>query len=374
MEMNLTPAQEERARALHQEAIIITSHDHIPPGADLEELERGGLTTQLVHIGVDSALDAPSREAYLDSLYQQEGWCKRTLINLDSILRTIEEHPNELQLVRTPDDVRRAKREGKVGILLGVEGGKLIEGRVELLRIFYRLGLRQMQPTWAYTNQLATAETEIEDPAQVGGYAFSEHVKPRDMSKPLTGLTDAGRAVIAEMNRQGIIIDVDHLSRPAMRETLALSTKPVLSGHNAARALANRLSNFTDAEIRAIADKGGVLSLHFMTHKLIGTMQPQATMDDVLRQIDYIVNLGGIDLLGLGPDYIYDPDGSFARNSGQTELSFAKGLENSGEMLNLTRALVAHGYDDVGIKKILGGNLLRLFTDVSGVQEAGGSL
>lgn len=365
MTQTLTAAQEERARALHHEAIIITSHDHIPPAADLDQLKQGGLTTQLVHISVDSMLDAPDRETYLASLYQYEGWCKRTLINLDSILQTIESHPDELVLVQRPGDIVQAKQQGKVGILLGSEGGKPIEGRVELLRILYRLGLRQMQPTWAYTNQLATAETEVEDEGELGGYSFSDHIKPRDRTKKITGLTETGRAAIVEMNRLGIIIDVDHLSRPAMRDTLALSTKPVLSGHNAAKAIANRMSNFSDQEIRAIADKGGVLGVHFMTHKLTGTMQPQATMDDVLRQIDYIVNLAGIDVLGLGPDYIYDPDGAFVRNTGQSELSFAKGLENSGEMLNLTRALVAHGYDDTGIKKILGENLLRLFREVS---------
>jgi membrane dipeptidase len=364
MTLKLTPAQDDRARSIHQEAIIITCHDHIPPAADLEQLKQGGLTTQQVHFSVDSKIDAPSREAYLASLYEFDGWCKYALLNLDGILNTIETHPDELLLVRTPDDIVRAKREGKVGILLGIEGGKPIEGRVDLLRILYRLGLRHVQPTWAYTNQLATGETEIEGD-EIGGYAFTEHVKPRAPGTRVTGLTEAGRAAVAEMNRLGIIIDVDHLSRPAMRETIALSTKPLLSGHNAAKALANRLSNFTDAEICAIADKGGVLGLHFMTHKLTGTMRPQATLEDVVRQIDYIVNLAGIDILGLGPDYIYDLDGTFARNSGQTELTFPEGLEDSGQLLNLTRALVAHGYADDAIKKILGGNLLRLFREVS---------
>ncbi len=365
MNMTLTPSQEDRARAIHAEAIVMTSHDHIPPAADLEQLKQGGITTQLVHISVDSMLDAPDRESYLASLYRQEGWCKHTLITLDGILGTIESHPDELLLVRQPGDILRAKREGKVGILLGSEGGKLIEGRVELLRIFYRLGLRQMQPTWAYTNQLATGETEVEDETEIGGYSFTDHVRSHGRKRTIPGLTEAGRMVIAEMNRLGIIIDIDHLSRPAMRETLALSTKPVLSGHNAAKAIANRMTNFTDDEIRALADKGGVIGLHFMTHKLTGQMHPQATMDDVLRQIDYIVNLAGIDVLGLGPDYIYDPNHAFGRNTGQTEISFAQGLEHSGQMLNLTRALVAHGYSDEAIKKILGGNLLRLFREVS---------
>lgn len=364
MTIQLTPTQEERARALHQRAIVITSHDHIPPAVDREDLKRGGLTAQLVHVGLDSPLDAPDRETYLNLLQQREGWCKRTLLYLDQVLRTIEEHPDELLLVRGPEDIRRAKREGKIGILLGSEGGKLIEGRVELLRIFYRLGLRQMQPTWAYTNQLGTGETEVEDDTDVGGYAFADHVRVRDKSQRIPGLTEVGRAVVAEMNRLGMIIDIDHLSRPAMREAISLSTKPVLAGHNAAKALANRLSNLTDDEIRAVADKGGVIGLHFMTHKITGQMHPRATLEDMLAQIDYIVNLGGIQCLGLGPDYIYDPQGLFAKNSGQTELSIVEGLENSGELLNLTRALVWHNYDDDSISKILGGNLLRLFEEV----------
>src|SRR5262249_18451370 len=224
-----------RALSLHQEAIIITSHDHIPPYADLNELKTGGITTQLVHIGADIALDAPDRESYLASIQQRDDWCKRSLLNLDRIMCAIEEHPDELVLIRQPDDVRRAKRERKVGILLGSEGGKLIEGRIELLRTFYRLGLRQMHLTWAYTNQLGTGETEVEDTQSVGGYAFAEDIKPREQDKPVSGLTETGRAAVAEMNRLGIIIDIDHLSRPAMRETLSISEKPVLAGHNAAK-------------------------------------------------------------------------------------------------------------------------------------------
>ncbi len=363
--MKLTPSQEDRAQALHAEAVIITCHDHIPPSADLRALQAGGITTQLVHAGADSAFDAPNRDAYLASLQQRDGWCKRTLLGFDQILSTIESHPDELLLVREPEDILRAKREGTVGILLGSEGGKLIEGQVELLRIFYRLGLRQMHLTWAYSNQLGAGETELEEGQTVGGYAFAEHIRRGAKDATSLGLTDVGREVVAEMNRLGIIIDIDHLSRPAMREVLAISQKPVLAGHNAAKALADRLTNLTDEELRAVAHPGGVIGLHFMTHKLTGRWEPQATMDEVLAQIDYIANIAGIDAIGLGPDYIYDPDGRFLRNAGQP-VSFAAGLEDSGKMLSLTRALVGHGYDDKAIVRILGGNLLRLFKDVTG--------
>ncbi|HOG47356.1 MAG TPA: membrane dipeptidase, partial [Anaerolineae bacterium] len=153
------------------------------------------------------------------------------------------------------------------------------------------------------------------------------------------------------------------LSRPAMREAVAISQKPVLAGHTTAKALGHRLPSLTDEEIRAIADKGGVIGLHFMTHMLTGRLEPPATMDEVMAQIDYIIKIGGVDILGLGPDYFYDPDGSFRRNSVQ-QVSLPAGLEDSGKMLNLTRALVEHGYSDNEIHKILGGNLLRLLKDV----------
>jgi membrane dipeptidase len=138
-----------------------------------------------------------------------------------------------------------------------------------------------------------------------------------------------------------------------------------LAGHTTAKALGHRLPSLTDEEIRAIADKGGVIGLHFMTHMLTGRPEPPATMDEVVAQIDYMVKIGGVDALGLSPDYIYDPDGSFRRNSAQ-QLSFPTGLEDSSKMLNLTRALVGHGYSDEAIHKILGGNLLRLLREVVG--------
>ena len=172
-------------------------------------------------------------------------------------------------------------------------------------------------------------------------------------------------ALADEMNRLGVIVDLCHLSRPAMREVLATSQKPVLAGHTTAKALGHRLPSLTDDEIQAVADTGGVIGLHFMTHMLTGRLEPPATMEEVLAQIDYIVNVGGIDVMALGPDYFYDPDGRFRRNT-QQEVSFPAGLENSSEMLNLTYALVGHGYSDEAILKILGGNLLRLVEEVVG--------
>jgi membrane dipeptidase len=360
--MNYSPAVEDRAHAVHSQAIVMTCHDHVPPSSDLQQLIDGGFTAQSVHIGADVDILARTQEEFFGSIYETQDWCKRNLLSLDEIVTTIDNNPDKLLLVREPADILRAKREGKVGIMLAAEGGKIIEERIELLRIFYRLGLRHLFPTWSFGNALAAGDIDVEDPAMLGDYAYPERLRIHGVGKG-PGLSEIGRQVIHEMNRLGIIIDVDHMSRPAMRETMAMSTVPVLCGHTCSKMLVNRLGNKTDAEIRAIADKGGVVGLIFTTIHNTGREKPQATLDEVVAQIDHIVNVGGIDVMALGPDYQDASLSDFNKASAQ-ELSFAAGLENSGKLLNLTRALVAHDYDDDQICKILGGNLLRLFTDV----------
>ena len=134
---------------------------------------------------------------------------------------------------------------------------------------------------------------------------------------------------------------------PALRERLA------------------HLSQGSPGEARALADRGGVVALHFMTHMLTGRFSPRAGLADVLRQIDALARVGGIDCLALGPDYLPYTE-EFKRNTGQSELSFPAGLESPGGMLHLIRGLVSRGYSDADIQKILGGNLLRLFRDVLG--------
>jgi membrane dipeptidase len=363
MELTLSLAQEERARALHAGATVMTCHDHIPPPIDLPLLRAGGVAAKVVVIGVDARLDDPDPASFRASIDQREGWYPWTLDAFRRTLRTIDDFADELVLVRRAADIRHARAVGKIGLLLGSEGGKLIEGRIELLDQFHHLGLRQMQLTWAYSNQLAVGEVE-QEAKLADGYFFARDLRRR--MGPAGGLTELGQQAIAEMNRLGIILDICHLSRPAMRQALTASTKPVLASHTTAKTLGRRLPSLTDDEIRAIADRGGVIGLHCMTHMLTGRLDPPATMLELLAQIHHIVQIGGVDALALGPDYFYDPYGRFATNSGQ-KLSFVQGLEDSSKLLNLTRFLVASGYSDEEIRKILGGNLLRLVEETCGL-------
>jgi membrane dipeptidase len=118
----------------------------------------------------------------------------------------------------------------------------------------------------------------------------------------------------------------------------------------------------TEDEIRVVADKGGVIALHFMTHMLTGRFEPRATVEDLMLQLQAIANIGGIDCIALGPDYPPYTE-EFKRNTLQPNLNFPVGLDSPSGLPNLTRALVARGYSDEAIRKILGGNLVRLMHD-----------
>jgi membrane dipeptidase len=337
--VKLDPHQEARAQRLHEESVVLLAHDHFFPPDDLVELRRGKVTGKILMAVVDARLWSGNPEDYRRSITETDGWFATACEAYQGLCRTIDSSP-DFALIRDAGDVLDAKRQGKVGILLGAEGGKLVEDRLGNLRALYDLGLRHLLLTWAFNNQLSAAERDTEG----------------------RGLTDLGRQVVGEMNRLGMIIDVTHLSRPAMREVLALSSRPVLNSHTSLRSLANRVPALDEHEVRTLAENGGVIALHFMTHMLTGRFSPRAGLEDVLRQIDALVNVGGIDCLALGPDYLPYTE-EFKRNTEQWNLSFPAGLESPAGLIHLVRGLVARGYSDEAVEKILGGNLLRLFRE-----------
>jgi membrane dipeptidase len=150
-----------------------------------------------------------------------------------------------------------------------------------------------------------------------------------------------------------------------MHEVLELSTRPILNSHTALKSISHRIPAITEGEIRAVARRGGVIALHFMTHMLTGRFDPRASIEDLMAQLDAIANVGGIDCVALGPDYLPYTE-EFKRNTQQPNLSFPVGLDTPADLLNLTRALVVRGYSDEAIRKILGDNLLRLMRDTLG--------
>src|SRR5437899_7564139 len=184
------------------------------------------------------------------------GAARRTLDMIDSVYRAVERHPNELVFATSAADIRRAKAQGKIACLMGIEVGHAIENSLPTLREFYRLGVRYMTLTWNNTNDWADA-------------ARGE--------KKHNGLSEFGKDVVREMNRLGMLVDVSHVSDKTMSDALDVSKAPIFASHSSARALSNVPRNIPDDLLRRIAKNGGVIQVNFYSVFIdAATVSPQS--------------------------------------------------------------------------------------------------
>ena len=208
---------------------------------------------------------------------------------------------------------------GKIATVLTVEGGEAIHGSLENLRLFHRLGVRAMTLTWNHSNELAS-------PAM------------RHTNK---GLTKLGRSVVQEMNRIGMAVDTAHLSDAGIDELLELSTAPIFSSHTNAREILLHKRSLKDAHIRAIGEQGGVVCVNYYPPQLC---REEAGIDDIVRHIAHVANVGGIDHVALGSDF----DGM---------VHYPREIRSSADVPKILLAMKAHGFSDSEIKKIAYDNL-----------------
>lgn len=285
---------------------------------DLPRLLEGGVTAQIFACFV--------RQPYLPSDATNEA-----LRLIDAFYRSLDENPDALLLATIAADVERAKAEGRVAGVLSLEGAEALEGDLAILRTFYRLGVRALGLTWNHRNQAADGLGE----ARTGG-----------------GLTEFGVALVREANRLGVILDVAHLAPAGVRDVLALSEAPVVASHANAHALCNHRRNLNDEQLAGIAASGGLVGVTYLPAFLAQNPR-DASLERVLDHVDYIVKTIGVDHVGLGSDF--DGFGGVL-----------PGLEDVSRLPALTEGLVARGYTDEQVAKILGGNYLRVFRQVAG--------
>lgn len=323
------------ARELHEESIIFDGHcdtlqavlrgerrldERSSEGhLDLPRMREGGVTAQIFAICLGSEC-LPS------------GAVKQTLRMLDACYRELADNPDSLTLATSAADIERAKEEGKVAAVLGLEGAEALEGDLGVLRMFYRLGVRNIGLTWNRRNQAADGLDE----ARTGG-----------------GLTTFGVELVRKMNRLGIMIDVAHLAPAGVRDVLELSEAPVIASHTNAYALCPHRRNLMDERLEAIAAKGGVVGVTFVPG-FVAENKEEASLERLVDHIDHIAKVAGIDHVGLGSDF----DGF-----GDQPMS---GLEDVTKLPNITAGLLGRGYSADEVKKILGGNLLRVFREAVG--------
>jgi len=247
----------------------------------------------------------------------------------------VERYPNDFALATTAAGIEAAHKQGKIAALIGLEGGHAIEDSLEKLREFYRHDVRYMTLTHANTNNWADSSGDIDKPA------VQHH----------NGLTDFGKQVVREMNRLGMMVDISHVADKTFWDALEVSRAPLIASHSSARALADVPRNMTDEMMIALAKKGGVIQVNFNCAFLTMERPPHATIADVVAHIDHIRKIAGIDALGIGSDY----DGIECT---------PVGLEDVSKYPNLTRALLEDGYSAADIRKIYGGNILRVMRAV----------
>jgi membrane dipeptidase len=389
MTTKLTP------EAVHRSALVIDTHADSPqrmvdenydlasPLGDgnfnLETARKGNLGAEFFSIWVEP------------TLYKGQ-YAKRTLELIDAVKQQAAKHPDQMMFVATPEGIEVAHREHKLAALMGIEGGHSIEGSLALLRQYYALGVRYMTLTWSNSNGWADSSGDIDNTSVA-------HTKE--------GLSEFGKDVVYEMNKLGMMVDISHVSDRTFFRTLVITRAPVIASHSAARALCDAPRNMTDDMLRAVANsggpgsKGGVVQVNFYsgfisqayrdaakaqkpevdkavqelkdkfkaegkepTYEDISKVErqyadriPRPPLSMLIDHIDHIAKVAGVDHVGLGSDF----DGV----SGQ----LPQGIDSVADLPKITAALMERGYSAEDCRKILGGNLLRVFKEVQAVAK-----
>ncbi len=339
---------DKQVRAITKSAILIDTHNDIPSftvdGADIGASPKTQTDIKRLHEG---GVGAVFFSVYVAATYVEGNHsANRALQMIDTVQHDIlDRYPGTFSPALTAADIERAHRQHKIAGLMGLEGGHAIEDSPRLLRDYYRLGIRYMTLTHWNTNGLADSATDVNNPQ------VQHH----------NGLTPLGKEIVHEMNRLGMMVDISHTSDKTFYDALETSQAPIIASHSACRALTNVPRNMTDEMITALAKKGGVIQINvncgFISQRSADAPKNapvRAMLADVVAHIDHARQVGGIDAVGIGTDF----DGITCT---------PEGFDDVSKFPALTRALLEKGYSPADIKKIYGGNTLRLMRQVEKV-------
>ena len=371
----------DRAKKIHFSSIVIDTHDDTPQRLLFENFDMG-------HRDAAGHIDIPRmREGGLGAIFMSI-WCpatltgppavKRALDLIDATREQVRKHPADLMLATTADQVEQAHAQKKIAVLMGVEGGHMIDNDLGVLRQFAALGVRYM--TLTHTKNTDWADSSGEPGAH-------------------NGLTQFGKDVVREMNRLGILVDISHVSDKTFYDALEVSRAPLIASHSSCRAICNAPRNMTDDMVKALAAKGGVIQINYhvgflseayrvaagdnaemkqrtdAAEKAVGSNEaatiradedvahqmmkegklPKVEWTAIVDHIDHAVKLVGADHVGLGSDY----DGS----------TMPLGMDDVSKLPEITDALLRRGYSESDIRKILGGNTLRVMREAERVSR-----
>ncbi len=384
------PTISAKARQIHESALVIDTHADTPQRFLDENYDIGSTDPKdHGHVSLDKAkagnLGAEFFSIWVEPETNQGHFARHTLDLIDSVYEQAARHPDRMMMAFSVDDIERAHKQKKLAALLGIEGGHSIENDIHLLRDFYRLGVRYMTLSWSNTNEWADSSGDINNPK------IEHH----------NGLSDFGKEVVLEMNRLGMLVDISHVADKTFYDTIAVTKAPVIASHSSARALTNHPRNMTDDMLRAVAKNGGVVQVNFYNafidedYRKAAEAQakdrdaavkayddqmkaagktvtyldndrierewaakiPRPPFKSLMDHIDHIAKVAGVDHVGLGSDF----DGV----SGATP----QGIDSAADLPKITQALLDRGYSADDIRKILGGNVLRVFREAERVSR-----
>lgn len=362
----------ERAQRLHESAMLFDGHNDLPwafRGFGMPSFDKRDISQPQPDMHTDiprlrkGGVKAQFWSVYVPSSSRQQGQSLLlTLEQIDLVHRMIKRYPETFELALTANDVERIANSGKIASMIGMEGGHSIENSLSVLRQLYDLGARYMTLTHSQTLDWADSATD---------------------DQPHNGLTPFGERVVEEMNRLGMLVDISHVSIATMKDAIRVSEAPVMFSHSSARAIADHPRNVPDDVLRLTAKNGGIVMVNFYPSFVVPASAKRSversafkkqlsaeglTTEEIDRQvanwenshpidvgsiytvvdhIDHIAKIAGVDHVGIGSDY----DG--------IDVVPAQ-LEDVASYPRITQVLIDRGYSDDDIRKILGGNMLRV--------------
>jgi membrane dipeptidase len=372
-----------RGRKLHFSSIVVDTHADTTQrlldnnfdlalrdsrgSIDIPRLREGGISAIFFAVWIPSRVQGPPA-------------AQRALAQLNAVREHVRQHPADLILATSAEEIRTAHREGKIAILIGIEGGQMINSDLAVLAKFAAMGARYM--TLTHSGNVEWADSSGDAPVH-------------------HGLTAFGKKVIHEMNRLGLLVDISHTSDKTFRDVLAVSQAPVFASHSSCRALCDAPRNLSDEMIRALAAKGGVIQINYhvgflsqefrdaeknnprindaiaaevqnrccgnegleliegdrLTREFVLRGQlPRVGWSKIIEHLDHALQLVGPEHVGLGSDF----DGA----------NMPFGMEDATQVPKITDALLDKGYSEDDVKKILGENTLRVMAEVARVSRA----
>lgn len=327
-----------QAKELHQRIVTLDSHTDTPmifPGHfNIGEKQGGKVNLPFMEEG---RIDAAFMVAYIPQGERDEASLAKATAyaeeRLKEVIRQEQLNPTRMGIARTPDDLLRLKQAGKKAIFLGIENGYALGKDVNNVRKFRDMGV-------SYITLCHNGDNDLCDSARGKG--------------EWKGLSPLGKQMVAEMNRLGVMVDISHAAESTFYDVLACSRYPIIASHSSARALCNHPRNLTDDQLKAIAGQGGVVQL-CLYKGFINEEAEKASVSDAIRHINHMVDLIGVEHVGIGSDF--DGDGELI------------GCRASNELINITMHLLKEGYSETDISRIWGGNFLRVMHQVQSAKQ-----